>query len=165
MGLGNLAARGVFALARDGLLPRPLARVSRQRGTPTGGIVLFAAANAVLLVVGAFYPADRLVPVQATAAGALYVILATYALVCAAAVPLLRARAAPAIAYLVPLLGAAVPVLGLYGALVPFPTGPQRGGLVLALSTVGAAGAWALWLLRAHPERVAAAAGLRARVR
>lgn len=57
--LGNLAlyldylasgARPLFAIAADGLFPRPVSRVSRRFGTPVGAIILMAVINAVLVI-------------------------------------------------------------------------------------------------------------------
>ncbi len=57
--LGNLAlyldylasgARPFYALAADGLLPAPIARVSKRFGTPVAAILLVALVNAVLVI-------------------------------------------------------------------------------------------------------------------
>ena len=57
--LGNLAlyldylasgARPFYALATDGLLPAPIARVSKRFGTPVAAILLVALVNAVLVI-------------------------------------------------------------------------------------------------------------------
>ena len=45
VGAAVAGSRGVFAMARDRRLPRPLASVSAKYGTPTGAIILVTAVN------------------------------------------------------------------------------------------------------------------------
>jgi amino acid transporter len=61
LGCASVAARMLFALARDGLLPRALARVSATTGAPVGGLGAVMALDAVLLVafaIGGTQPLD-----------------------------------------------------------------------------------------------------------
>ena len=54
----NAAARYHFTMAREGLLPRPLAAVSRKHGSPVGGVLLQGAIAAIVLGFAAIVGAD-----------------------------------------------------------------------------------------------------------
>jgi amino acid transporter len=147
------AARGYYALARDGTLPRALAHVS-SRGTPTGGIALIAGANLALMLVAIPFE-NRFAVFEAVFAAGPVISLSVYLALCVLAIPLVGGLGRAAL-----VLGAAVPALGLYGSLVPFPEGPRLVGLALAGGCALAAAAWALWLRAHRAEQVAAAGAL-----
>ncbi len=50
VGASVASTRGVFALARDRRLPKPLAAVDKRRGTPVGAIALLMAVQAVFII-------------------------------------------------------------------------------------------------------------------
>ena len=50
VGASVASTRGVFAMARDRRLPRPLAAVSKRYGTPVGAIVLLMVVQIVLII-------------------------------------------------------------------------------------------------------------------
>ncbi|MDQ7904683.1 APC family permease [Phytohabitans sp. ZYX-F-186] len=60
LAFGNVFARYVYSLARDGVLPAGLARVGagRNEGAPVGGVVVYAVAGGLLLTVFALVGAD-----------------------------------------------------------------------------------------------------------
>lgn len=138
----NAAARGYYTLARDGMLPAPLARVS-GRGTPAGGIALIIAANLVLMVVAIGFE-DRFGVFEAVFAAGPIISLLVYLELCVLAIPLVRGPGA----YALLAVAAAVPALGLYGSLVPFPDGPRLVGLGLAVGCIAVSAAATSWLVR-----------------
>jgi amino acid transporter len=54
----NAASRYHFALAREGILPRALARISRKHGSPVGGVILQGAITFLVLAFAAVVGAD-----------------------------------------------------------------------------------------------------------
>lgn len=54
----NAAARYHFTMAREGLLPKAIARVSARHGSPAGGVILQGAISAIILGFGAIMGAD-----------------------------------------------------------------------------------------------------------
>lgn len=54
----NAAARYLYALGREGLLPRRLGRVSGRHGSPVGAVVAQSVFNLVLIAAGALLAAD-----------------------------------------------------------------------------------------------------------
>jgi len=50
IGVGNATSRGLFSMARDGRLPRPLARVHPRHATPVAAITLLVGLSAALIV-------------------------------------------------------------------------------------------------------------------
>jgi amino acid transporter len=165
MATANTAARTAFALARDGLWPRPLARTSERHGTPVGGIALVGAATLLVLGVvaaAAHGPSGRMAAVGALAVAGSLVVQGVYlVLVLGAARRALRERA-PARAAMV-LVAAAVPVLGVYGTVVPFPAGASAWAVGAAAAVAAGSAAGTAWLAWRRARTVQAAS--RGRVR
>lgn len=152
----NVAARGYFTLARDGLLPTPLARVSK-RGTPVGGVALIVGANLAVMVVAVPFR-NRFDVFSATASAGPLISLCVYLALCLLVTRLIARSPGPWWRWPLAAAGAVVPILGLYGSLVPFPHGPRLGGLLLALISVLGAGAWVGWLQVRRRDAVSNAA-------
>ncbi|MGH8980325.1 MAG: APC family permease [Acidimicrobiales bacterium] len=139
LGFTVSAARGLYSLGRDGVLPRWLGTVTRRR-TP-------ARANATI-VVGAFALVLGFLwsPLQTkfegfvitAGVGALLMLLVYVGLGAT-----LMAQASPRRGRLVRIVVAATAItvagLGIYGSVTPFPTGPARWEIWFALIGVGAA--------------------------
>lgn len=154
---GNSLARGLFALARDRLLPSPLAARSRF-DTPLGGTAAFAASGLVGVVVG--MQLDT--PYNLFEAVALMnVVLVTPVLVLLAigAVRLFSHPYRQLLTRLpVILVGGAVPVFALYGTLNPLPTGAARWGIVLVGFVLAMTLFWAVTVFSLRPVAAARAA-------
>lgn len=163
------ASRVLMALARDGLLPRPLASTSRRFGTPVGGlgVVMFWS----IAVIGwaalmRYGHADGMPAVLRTlvillGAGS-YLIALVYLLVAAGCLRPLRAQLNGRgwrWRVVVVLLAVAVPILSLDGSLNPFPTYPNSLGVVFAAASVVIAVGWYVALAVRDPAAVRAAAG------
>lgn len=154
---GNNQARGIFALARDRLLPAPLAARSRY-DTPVGGIATFAVA-ALAAFVAAVPLTNRFDQFEAIAVAAALLTTPIIFLLAVGA-PRLLARQRRQLLASLPLIsaGAAVPALALYGTLDPFPTGAARWGLWIAVVVYAATLAWATYLRATRPAAIARAA-------
>jgi amino acid transporter len=152
----NTYARGYFALARDGLLPRLLARTSRRR-TPVGGLILFALSG--LIPIAAAIPfRDHFQVFEAIIIVLSIAILVLYIALCAGALRLVAERHW-IWGYPLVLLGGAVPALGLYGTFDPFPVGAARVGVWMALGSMACVAVWFGFLRLRLPERIKRAAG------
>jgi amino acid transporter len=151
----NAFARGVFALARDGFLPRLLAARSRHE-TPLGGIavnVSFALAGLVV----ATPLADRFDTFRVVGVTFTLIVMLIYLTLVWGAVRLGREGRRlwhwPVLA-----LAAALPALGIYGTLAPFPTGTGRLGVWLAVAVLGVIAVWAAYLVLRRPGTIDRAA-------
>ncbi|MBJ7258544.1 MAG: APC family permease [Chthoniobacterales bacterium] len=131
IGFTAAASRGIYALARGGLLPRGLSATSRG-GAPR------AAANAVFVCALLTVAAGLLVPagqrydtlfVTATAQALLLVIVYTALALGALRLMIRGGQRQPAWRWFVFPLAAVVPLLALYGTFSPFPGYPERFGL------------------------------------
>jgi amino acid transporter len=161
-------SRVFFALARDGLLPKPLARTS-ARDTPLGGnLVILAAGIAALLFGGlTHYGAAAQLPddIEAfsiSAAAGSFLVEAVYALLAIAALRIIWGMATGwgrAWRLLVAAAGLATPLLAYYGSLHPFPTYPNNRGLIFAGIAAALVVVWLGYLHVVHPDRVRSAAG------
>jgi len=120
-------SRGFFALARDGLLPAPLARITRHR-TPLGGnlVVLIVALLLVLATTLSNVDVTTVFTILSTI-GSLLIELIYIALAVVAIRFLLEAKTAwwHWIALVVAVI---TPILGIYGSVVPFPPYPNSLG-------------------------------------
>lgn len=161
-------ARGVFALARDHLLPAPLAAVSRHH-TPLAGNLVVLGWSLVLLGLSWVWDwngANHLPPIMQwfsiTATTGSFLVELIYLVLALAAVRLLFARHGSSIAFawraLVVLIGALVPILAFRGALWPFPSYPDNLGAWFALAAIVLAGLWYLVLRFTRPQAIRRAA-------
>jgi amino acid transporter len=138
MALTNSFSRVAYALARDDVLPGAFARTSR-RGVPwVGNLTWVAVTLAMLLATAVAHVGDRFTMLSILVLPGLLIVQAIYALLAVAAVRLIR----PGWGWLVLAVAAAVPGLGIYGTIHPFPAGPVRWGVWLALIGVGLCAAW-----------------------
>lgn len=152
----NAFARGVFVLARDGLLPRRLAARSRHE-TPLGGIVVNASFALAGLAV-ATPLADRFDMFRVVGVTFTLIVMLIYLILVWGAVRLVRE--APRVwKWPVLAVAAALPALGIYGTLTPFPAGPARVGVWLAGAVLGVVGCWVAILSLRRPEAIGGAAG------
>ncbi|MFI1506245.1 hypothetical protein [Streptomyces sp. NPDC020597] len=62
IGISVSATRGLLTMSRDGWLPRSLGRLSARRRTPVGGIVVFGASFAAMILVSQAFPGAVAVP-------------------------------------------------------------------------------------------------------
>ena len=160
-------SRVFFALGRDGLLPRFVARTSR-RDTPLGGNLIILVAGIAALLFGRFsnYGAAAKLPnnIEAfsiSAAAGSFLIEAVYGLLAIAAFVLIW-RTSTGLTrvwrLVVAAIGLATPVLAYYGSLHPFPTYPNNRGIIFAGIAAGLVVVWFVYLQFARPRQVAAAA-------
>jgi amino acid transporter len=146
IGCAVSASRGIFALARDERLPKPLASISR-RGTPLGGsaFVVFVYAVVILLVTWSTAFAIPTYPEyfsmfswMSTFGG--FAIAAIYLFIAVGALRGLRAGGKRWQLYLASLVGGAVTIAAIYGAIykVTAPTvwAPYSAIGVLALGLI-----------------------------
>jgi amino acid transporter len=153
--LSNVFARGYLALARDGLLPARLARVSRHQ-TPVGGLVAVAVIGLAVIAAAALFhtPSDVFditVIAYTLSIAVIYLVLAIGSLRFIR-VERRRLWLAPVIVF-----GAAVPALAIYGTLHPFPTGVSRDGVWLAAATFAVISVWFVYVRARLGWRVLAA--------
>jgi amino acid transporter len=150
----NTFSRGYFALARDGLLPRPLASVSRY-GTPGGGLVLSFVSGVALIAIAAFLP-NPYDMFELTAVAYAVTVVPIYIGMALGAIRIgdtFRPGRLLRIAVLA-VIAAAAPALALYGTFVPFPTGFTRDGVWLALVLWAIVFCWFAYLKASHPDRL-----------
>ncbi len=161
-------ARGVFALARDQLLPRQLAAVSRHH-TPLAGNLVVLIWSIFLLALSWSWDwggANRLPPIMQwfsiTATTGSFLIEFIYLVLALAALRLIVRRNSSAFAVawrsVVVLVGALVPILAFRGALWPFPPYPDSLGAWLALVTAGIVALWYGVLKATRPQAIRNAA-------
>jgi amino acid transporter len=160
-------ARLLFALGRDGMLPRVLSKTSRHN-TPLSANIVIAGWGIIMLLwtaVTTYAPTGSANVIQTFTIGAnagsflvetLYLFLALYALV-------LVWQGFPTWSerwwrFIVVLIGIAAPVLAFKGSLDPFPPEPIAQGVWIWLAGMFLSLIWCLWLRARRPERIAAAA-------
>jgi len=165
------ASRLVFALARDDVAPRPLARVSATRGTPEGAAVAVVGTMLALdIVIGLLYRGEDS-PSLATfvAAGTIgtLILLVVYVLATIGATRLVffpRGRAAVRAEIVIPVLGLALLGYTLWRNIIPFPEGAARWLPITAVVWLLAALAFVLVrsdVARRAGEKLTEAEGLR----
>jgi amino acid transporter len=161
-------ARGVFALARDRLLPRPFTAISRHH-TPLAGNLVVVAWSIFLLALSWLWNwqgTNHLPPIMQwfsiTATTGSFLVEMIYLLLAIAAVRLIIRRNGGGFAAFwrcaIVLVGALVPLLAFRGALWPFPAYPDSLGAWLALLSILLVGGWYLALRAMRPEAIERAA-------
>ncbi len=136
------AARGWFALARDGLLPSALATTSSYK-TPVGGNLLVAGLAVLFIavtVISNVAPIDMFI--SSATAGTLLISL-IYILLGILAFKVLGADA-PAWNYVVLPFAILTPIFAIYGSVVPFPPAGSPPAIGIWM-TVGAVVITAIW--------------------
>lgn len=157
-------ARGFFAVARAGLLPRILSRQS-QHNTPLGGNLLVLVVGLIVIVVTALSQIGR---ADAVAQGNVFTqfgIMSTVGsltieiiYIILAVVAFRFVRENPAWwRWIVLVIAVVTPLLGIYGSVVPFPPYPSNLGVFIALAGVVVAGIWTFLLTRIRSPQVAKA--------
>ena len=161
-------ARGVFALARDRLLPRSFTAISRHH-TPLAGNLVVVAWSIFLLALSWLWNwqgTNHLPPIMQwfsiTATTGSFLVELIYLLLAIAAVRLIIRRNGGGFAAFwrcaIVLVGALVPLLAFRGALWPFPAYPDSLGAWLALLSILLVGGWYLALQAMRPEAIERAA-------
>ena len=162
------ASRIIFALGRDGLLPRVAARTSRFNTPITGN--LFIAAWSVLLLVWAgvtHYGAtvklpDPIEAFNITSTAGSYLVELIYIFLAVFALKLLwqsrREESGLWWKVIAVLLGLATPILAFKGSLDPFPTFPNNRAVFIALGCIVISALWYAYLHVARPNQVRLAA-------
>lgn len=148
------SARGMFALARHGLLPRFLA-VQTSRGTPFGGNATEFLIAVVTMVLIASTGADGItaLAIGATAGGLLIELI--YIVLALGAARFLVAARAPWWQWIVLAVATVTPALGIYGSVVPFPPYPMSLAPTIAGIGIVAAVLYFLAVKFAFPARLA----------
>ncbi|BBC29791.1 hypothetical protein SGFS_010850 [Streptomyces graminofaciens] len=132
IGVSVSVTRGVLTMARDGWLPRPLARVSARRGTPIGGTMVVGGAYLLIVLVSQAFPKAVSVP-GLPDYFSWYAWLSAFGIICLAAIYLtlclgaprgLRGQVAPAKVWAAATIGVVITGGALFGAVyhVPAPT-------------------------------------------
>jgi amino acid transporter len=168
------ASRLLMSLAREGLLPRAVARTSPRYHSPVGGLAVIAAwALLVMLWAGLTRYGDSvglpniLQAILILSATGSYLIALVYLLLAGGALRLLwsdRDRGGLWWRLPVVLAGVAVPILSFDGSLNPFPDDPNDNALYLACGALALSVLWyaALRLLRPGALRADRPARIRA---
>jgi amino acid transporter len=154
------ATRVVYALARNGTLPRGFARTHPTHRTPHVAVVAQGAvAIAVALLAGWAWGPQTGFVVLATAAT--IVVIVVYIAVCLASIAYFRRRGfRPVLHGAVPLLGAAAFAAPLYFQYRPLPPYPIRYGNWIAAGWLAAGFAVCVWMTHRRRHALVAAAGL-----
>ena len=144
IGFTLAASKGIFALARAGRLPSMLA-CTNPRGAPSAaaGVVLVCAL--LVIACGSLVPStERYQTLFVTAtAQALLLVLVYIALALGGLVLMFRSsKFQPLWRWFVFPAATVVPVLALYGTLVPFPSWPERFGLLAGLAAIATTAIW-----------------------
>ena len=147
MALTNSFSRLAYTLARDRMLPTPFARTSR-RGVPwVGNLTWVGVTLAMLLATALANVGSRFNMLSILVLPGLLMVQAIYVLLALAAVRLLR----PGWRWLILVAAVAVPALGIYGTVHPFPTGPLKWGVWLTLIGLGLCTLWFTYLQIRRP--------------
>jgi amino acid transporter len=166
------ASRLVFALARDGVAPAPIARVSERRGTPEVAAATIVGGMFVLeIIMGLLYRGEESPSLQTfIAAGTIgtLILLVVYVLATIGATRLVffpRGRSAVTLEIAIPILGLVVLGYTLWRNVIPFPEGSARWLPITATVWLLAALAFVLLrpaVARRAGEQLTAAEGLTA---
>ncbi|MBU3664877.1 MAG: APC family permease [Chthoniobacterales bacterium] len=148
IGFTVAASRGIFALARSGLLPARLA-ATNSLGAPQTAATLVLALALLAIAAGSLVPSGQRYDtlfVAATSQAVLLVIVYSALALGALRLMLRQPGGQPRWRWIVFPLAAVVPGLALYGTFVPFPDYPERLGLYAGLAALAATIAWVGWL-------------------
>jgi amino acid transporter len=151
-------ARGWFSLARHGLLPGVLAKVSDYK-TPLGGNVMVSAnALALIAITAMIFPRmDPMVMFDVTVLWGSILIDVIYVMLAFIAIQLVPANMRAWWQWLA-LVGAVfTPVLAIYGSVVPFPPYPVDLAVYGSMASIGLALLWTLGLRMSAAHRLEAA--------
>jgi amino acid transporter len=151
-------ARGWFALARHGLLPTVLAKVSSYK-TPLGGnIVVSGNALALIAVTALVFPyMDPIVMFDVTVLWGSILIDVIYVMLAVIAIQLVAPNARSWWQW-VALIGAVLtPVLAIYGSVVPFPPYPVDIAVYGTIASVALSLIWTVGLRMSAAHRLEAA--------
>jgi amino acid transporter len=154
-------ARGIFALARHGFLPAPLARTTRFRSrpnTPFGGNLFVFICALLVTVFLALIQADPFVAFGTLVAWGTILITAIYFVLVLAAVAILREEPRKWWRWVFFVVALVTPLLGLYGSVVPFPQWPTSLGVYGSLAVLVLAALWTFAFSRWRPEALKQAA-------
>jgi amino acid transporter len=161
------ASRIIFALGRDGLLPRWAAKTSRYDTPVAGNLAIVVVAVLMLVWAGVNNygkPAGLTNPIEAfniTAAAGSYLVQLIYVFLAVFAIRLVWASRAEGGLWwklIAVLLGLATPILAFKGSLDPFPTYPADRGVFLAIACIVVSFVWYAVLQLTRPAAVAQAA-------
>ena len=162
------ASRMLFALGRDGLLPRFVSRTSRYDTPLVGNLAIAVWGIIILIWAGTSHYGDAVKtpnPIEAFNIGAavgsycvelIYVFLAIFALKL-----LWQSRHSEGGLWwktIAVLVGLATPILAFKGALDPFPTFPNNRGVFIAIACLVIPAVWYAILHFTRPEQVRNAA-------
>jgi amino acid transporter len=150
---GNHVGRGIFALARDGLLPARLATRSRY-DSPFGGLVVgFLGGMAVLVATAGLD--DRIVAIEVAAVTLTLANMVVYLVLAGGALRIVSRALARSV---VVVAAGALPALGIYGTLVPRPAGVGRVGGIVFAALLAVTVTWVGVLRLRRPEHLQHAA-------
>ncbi len=155
IGFMSASSRGMFALARGGLLPEALGRTSRWK-TPHVGIAVFSVATAVCILPIAIASATAgMDPYIGFAIGASFgglLVMVAYLVLIVAAGRLLIARQWVPTGWIAVVLALLTVGAGVVGSVVPLPTDASRYGIYAAGVLLVAGLAWGCYhgILRKH---------------
>ena len=156
-------SRGLFALARHDLLPRPFARISARFRTPLGGIIVVGIVALLVTGIVAITEANIAAAIAPTNVLIIFGIMSTigsllieliYIGLCVAGVRFLLQEPGKWWRWLFMLVAVVTPILGIYGSVVPFPVWPQNLGVYIVLAIIVLSGAWTLVNWFAFPARL-----------
>jgi len=162
------ASRIMFALGRDGLLPRAMARTSRYN-TPVAGNLVIATWSVLLLIWAGVTHYGTTVklpdPIEAfniTSTAGSYLVEIIYIFLAVFALKLLwasrREEGGLWWKVIAVLLGLATPILAFKGSLDPFPTFPNNRAVFIALAGILISAVWYAVLHVTRPNEVRLAA-------
>ena len=144
IGFTLAASKGIFALARAGRLPSMLA-CTNPRGAPSAAAGLVLVCALLVIACGSLVPStERYQTLFVTAtAQALLLVLVYIALALGGLVLMFRSsKFQPLWRWFVFPAATVVPVLALYGTLVPFPSWPERFGLLAGIAAIVTTAIW-----------------------
>ncbi len=155
--------RGMFALSRHGFLPAQFGRTGYFRSwsvIPLMGNVGVLCCALFIIIVFTLANVDPLIGFGLTVTWGLLLVMLTYLILAIAAIPMVLQNNGKWWHWIYVAVALAIPLLVLYGSIVPFPLWPANLPLYGALVTTGVAALWVLGVLMWRPELFKAAAKL-----